>query len=360
MSSRFAKQLGAILALGALSFAPAHAFQYPGNGDDGNNGGNSNGDNNNSGGDSRNGSGPSAGGPSGPSAPFAGAPSAPCTCSASTSSAAPRGTATTGAAAPSGPTMAVATGSARRPSAVASTGSAVRRGPTTRSLMKVTWDYPVQAVERSNATAVAQQTTLSRSEAIRALAGKDPRPLLVVRECPSCNKTDRTLLTPGIDNERTILLTRFFHCVKLPLNANEAGSPYQALFSTTNPEHLFVCASDGSAPAALSTEGSRPELWATMERTLNATYSKDASTAVREMSKHVDLIDTCERQLQELERRRDGLVEGESRPDASKVRRLEEDAIRLRQSMQSSIASIDRLAHMGFKSTEKLASARGE
>lgn len=256
--------------------------------------------------------------------------------------------------------MATPTGATRRPSAVASTGSAVKRGPTTRNLMKVTWDYPMQALERSNATAVAQQTTLSRGEALRTLAGNDPRPLLVVRECPSCNKTDRTLLSPGVDNERTILLTRFFHCVKLPLNANESGSPYQALFSTSNPEHLLVCSTDGT-PTALTTEGSRPELWATMERTLNATYSKDASTAVREMSKQVDLIDSYERQLQELERRRDGLVEGEGRPDASKVRRLEEDAIRLRQSMQSSIASIDRLAHMGFKSTEKLAStSRGE
>jgi hypothetical protein len=260
---------------------------------------------------------------------------------------------------PSGPSTAIP-GGARRPAAVASTGSAVKRGPTTRNLMKVLWAYPGQASQRSDATAVEQRTSLSRADAIRTLAGDDPRPLLVVRECASCNKTDRTLLTPGVDNERTILLSRFFHCVKLPLNANESGSPYAALFSSSNPEHMFVCQKDGSAPMTLSAEDSRPELWATLERALSSSYTKDATAAVREMSKQIDLIDTYERQLKELERRRDGLVEGESRPDATKVRRLEEDAIRLRQSMQSSIASIERLSHMGFKSEKLARSARSE
>ncbi len=348
-----AMPLSALFALGALSLSPAHA-QYPGG--DGNNG---NGDSNNSGSDAR----PPAATNSCTTTSTSVVVRTSCECShdsAATTAATGVRAATSTGAAPSGPTMATPTGFTHRPAPVASTGSAVKRGPTTRNLMKVAWDFPTHAIQRSEATSVAQPASLSRSEAIRTLAGNDPRPLLVVRECPSCNKTDRTLLTPGVDNERTILLTRFFHCVKLPLNANEAGSPYQALFSTTNPEHLFVCQPDGSAPIALAADDSRPELWAAMERALNARYAKDASTAVREMSKHVDLIDTCERQLQELEKRRDGLVEGESRPDASKLRRLEEDAIRLRQSMQSSIASIDRLAHMGFKSTEKLACARGE
>jgi hypothetical protein len=355
MKARFAKMLGAFLALGALSIAPVHA-QYDG---DNNGGGNNGGDGNNSGEAARGaGSGPSA--PSGPSMPAVGGPSGPCVCKPAPAATAAPGVATTRGAAPSGPSTA-SPSNARRPMAVASTSSAVKRGPTTRSLMKVLWEYPVQAAEHSDATQVEQRTSLSRADAIRALAGDDPRPLLVVRECVSCNKTDRTLLSPGVDNERTILLSRFFHCVKLPMNANEAGSPYQALFSSTSPEHMFVCQKDGSAPMSLATEDSRPELWATLERALSASYTKDAAAAVREMSKQIDLIDTYERQLQELERRRDGLVEGESRPDASKVRRLEEDAIRLRQSMQSSIASIDRLSHMGFKSSEKPArSARSE
>ena len=59
---------------------------------------------------------------------------------------------------------------------------------------------------------------LSREEAVKKIAGTDPRPLLVVRECNLCRGANHALLSHKLDNERTLLLTQWFHCVKLRPN----------------------------------------------------------------------------------------------------------------------------------------------
>ena len=63
---------------------------------------------------------------------------------------------------------------------------------------------------------VETKRTLPPEEAYAMLAGEDHRPLLVLRECMTCNGTDDALMTRKADNERTMLLSRWFHCVKLP------------------------------------------------------------------------------------------------------------------------------------------------
>jgi hypothetical protein len=74
-----------------------------------------------------------------------------------------------------------------------------------------------------------------------------------VRECKVCNKTDDALLRPGAQNERTILLSRWFHCVKVPVDVLQPDHPFNALFPDTKSEHLFV-----SAPTARARSRSSP------------------------------------------------------------------------------------------------------
>jgi hypothetical protein len=76
------------------------------------------------------------------------------------------------------------------------------------------WDYPVyeppkQDKEGRTVAKVARQA-LPADKALAFIAGDDPRPLLVMRECKVCNGTDDALLSRGnIDNEKTILLSRW-------------------------------------------------------------------------------------------------------------------------------------------------------
>ena len=122
------------------------------------------------------------------------------------------------------------------------------RGPTTKSLLQMKWDYPVyrDSTPKSDATTVKLRKALSFDEALRYVSGSDPRPLLVLRECKTCNKTDNALLKAGAsDNEKTILYSRWFHCVKLPVDVIQDDHPFNALFKDNNAPHFFVATRDG-------------------------------------------------------------------------------------------------------------------
>ena len=54
-----------------------------------------------------------------------------------------------------------------------------------------------------------------------------------MRECERCKGTDHALLSRSLDNEQTVLLTHWFHCVKLPPNVLEAKHPLPNMFLRT-------------------------------------------------------------------------------------------------------------------------------
>lgn len=202
------------------------------------------------------------------------------------------------------------------------------RSAATRELMKLTWDYPVYAVTegpRSEGTTVkAKRSALSLAEAMRAVAGNDPRPLLVVRECSVCNKTDDALLTPGVDNEKIMLYSRWFHCVKLPVDVRQPDHPFNALFPSDDSEHLFVSKVDGSQRIPLESDTSRTELVASMDHVLAATYAAAPSEAVKSILRSLDRIDALHIKLAELTNRKGELMERPS-ADTAKIKAVQEE-----------------------------------
>lgn len=207
------------------------------------------------------------------------------------------------------------------------------------------WEYPVyKAVEaeKTDATTVRMRSALPREEAIAYLAGKDPRPLLVVRECSVCNKTDDALLTPGADNERTILLSRWFHCVKLPVDVLQKDHPFNALFPDKNSEHLFVSQRDGSSKVPLESATSRTELWGAMSSALGAAYSKDPVAAAKEIAKSLDRLDVLDTRVVDLEKRRDTLMESESKPDHAKIKKVSDEIDSTKREIQRTLDAIQK------------------
>jgi hypothetical protein len=223
--------------------------------------------------------------------------------------------------------------------------------------MRVAWDYPVYQAkepESGQGTNVARpREALSRDEALRVLAGNDPRPLLVVRECKVCNKTDDALLRPGAQNERTILLSRWFHCVKVPVDVLQPNHPFNALFPDTKSEHLFVSAADGSAKIPLESSTSRVELWASMCKTLADNYTKDPSGATKDITKVLDRLDLLDERIQGLERSRDALLETSGKLDARRVKKLDGEIESTRKEIEKSLETIDRLSHYDVKPPSK-------
>lgn len=183
--------------------------------------------------------------------------------------------------------------------------TAIPRGRTTKPYLKLEWTYPVYEPSgrdgASGTAASAPRGPLSRLEALRLIVGDDPRPLLVLRECPVCNKTDDALLKGGTANERTLVLARWFHCVKLPVDVIEPDHPFHALFPDKESEHLFLSLPDGSSRVPLESDGSRTELWSSMSRILGLAYEKNPAGTYVDVLKAFDRIDVLDAKLLELD-----------------------------------------------------------
>lgn len=236
-------------------------------------------------------------------------------------------------------------------------------GVTTRNLLQIQWDYPVfsePAAPRTYGTAQALPSgPLPRDEALRFIARDDPRPLLVVRECPKCNRTDRALLTPGVDNEKTILLSRWFHCVKLAMDVSQPDHPLHALFPRDDAEHLFVSAADGSGRMPLEAVTSRTSLWAAMTTTLARAYSVDPTPAYKQMVKLIDGFDLSDQRMIDLQKKKSRAMETD-RYDPAELRRLEEEIESLRAQIARDLERVERLSRADLKgeATKRDAPAR--
>ena len=240
--------------------------------------------------------------------------------------------------------------------------AATPRGSTTKSLLQMRWDYPVyrDSEPKSDATAVKMRKALAFDEALRFVAGNDPRPLLVLRECKTCNKTDNALLRPGSpDNEKTILYSRWFHCVKLPMDVIEGDHPFNALFKDNTSPHFFVTARDGSNLVPLETATSRTELWSSMTKVLAQTYKRDPSTCLQDVVHAFDKLDVLDARLAELDGQRSELLETAGKMDSSKVKRIETDIADTKKEIADITKGIEKSMKVDLKPPPKSAGSAG-
>jgi len=167
-----------------------------------------------------------------------------------------------------------------------------------------------------------KRTALTREEAVAYIAGDDPRPLLVLRECKVCNGTDDALLKGGVDNEKTFLLSRWFHCVKLPVDVMEEDHPFHNMFTLEQPEHLFVCSIDGSNHDPLESQTSRTELWESMRDLLSLEYKSNPDSSLKQIAKLLDKMDVVDQRIGELAARRNDVLE-EDGPESKKLKKID-------------------------------------
>lgn len=226
------------------------------------------------------------------------------------------------------------------------------RGQSAKTVLKLAWDYPTYTVaEKVTTGTVAKQArrALTREEAFRYVAGTDVRPLLVLRECKTCNGTDDALLSKGADNERTFLLSTWFHCVKLPVDVLQADHPFYEMFGHDDPEHLFVITSDGSLKVKLQSDTSRTELWDAMSQVLAASYKGDAHASMKQVQKHLDRLDVLDMKLLDLRTKKNELFEKEG-ADSKKIGKVNADIEEAKQEMAGILAEISKAAKLELKS----------
>ena len=74
-----------------------------------------------------------------------------------------------------------------------------------------------------------------------------------MRECNICRGHDLSILSEAQQNDRTLLLSRWFHCVKLPNHVFDPVHPFYGLFgdpriTKRTAPHLFVVGWEGAEP----------------------------------------------------------------------------------------------------------------
>jgi hypothetical protein len=214
---------------------------------------------------------------------------------------------------------------------------------SSRAILGWDWDWPRVRQRGDEARALA------REEAFAELAGRDERPLLVVRECEACRGTDDAFLSRELDNEKTILLARWFHAVKLPPEVLEDDHPFHALFEGARPPHLFVCNRDGSGLQPLDGTESQARLWAAMVSVLRANYHKDPQRAVSELRRLLDQLDRCDTLVEQAEERLldERIAHG---PKAPSVKELEKEHARRLADREKVVGLCVEADDMGLKS----------
>jgi hypothetical protein len=173
---------------------------------------------------------------------------------------------------------------------------------TSRILLR--WDWDHVAGRASPLLRAGRQ--LTQAEALTVLAGDDGRPLLVLRECRHCEGSEDAFLSREFDNEKTMLLGRWFHAVKLPVSVTDGEHPLHALFDGKDPPHLFTATADGTLLVPLDGRQSQGQLWKAMTSVLRRAYTKDPESAVSTLRGLLDKLDDIDSRLADLEERQAG------------------------------------------------------
>ena len=236
---------------------------------------------------------------------------------------------------------------------------ATPRGPTSRDALTIAWDFPVYEAKPlgdGNSRAKAARRRLELADAFEFLAADDPRPLLVLRECLTCNGTDDALLTREADNEKTMLMSRWFRCVKLPPNVLEEDHPFHGLFADEDPGHLFVASPDGTNRRDLNGQQSRTELWKVMEGLLHLEYaSKPAySKSLKKLSNLLDEFDSLDADIRDLEKQIDKRIEDDG-PGSRKLKGLAKKLDKAKKERAEARAEAERLTKLSPRPAEEKA-----
>jgi hypothetical protein len=234
------------------------------------------------------------------------------------------------------------------------------RGPTSRSELRIGWDCPTHVAkktgEEGKTTAVLARHALGLEEAFAEIAGNDRRPLLVLRECLKCNGTDDALMTRNEDNERTLVMSRWFHCVKLPPDVLEEDHPFHALFAQQKPGHLFLSRFDGSQRKDLTGQQSRTELWGLMESYLASEYEKKVDASLKPLMALLDRFDRIDQDIRTAKEQLDTLIE-KGRAESSKFKKLQDKLADLEEAKTKARSEAIRLSDLKLKETESSGSA---
>jgi len=186
---------------------------------------------------------------------------------------------------------------------------------------------------------------LGVEEIIETLRRDDPRPLLILRDCDGCQNKEGDLLKRTLEDERFLLATPWFHCVKLDKTALEEDHPYNKMFRGSKPAHVVVATWNGSKVLNVSRAGQK-EVWKSMQVILRSSYKKSAPTAMKGLSRLLETYDALDSREAELQAQ---LVAKEEAGKESRAKKLRKALLELGDDRQDALNEEDKLRDLGMK-----------
>ena len=149
-------------------------------------------------------------------------------------------------------------------------------------------------------TRVTAEIKLKQEQAIQHLRKDDPRPLLILRDCEGCANKEGDLLKRSLMDERFILGTDWFHCVKLPHEVIEEDNVLSSLFTGKSPAHVVVATWDAKTIVPIK-RASAKGMWQGMSKVLKKDYKGSADKAVKSLQRMLVEYDKIDGRVADLE-----------------------------------------------------------
>lgn len=194
------------------------------------------------------------------------------------------------------------------------------------------------------------EESLDFETAIAEIRGNDPRPLLILRDCDFCKGKDHALLSRTLDNEKTLLFTQWFHCVKLDRRVVEKSHPWHAVFSQESPPHMLVMAWDGAKRTELDGKQKQSKLWGVLSDIIGVEYKKNPQTAIKSWLRHLDRFDGIMSRQKELKRQLD---EQAAKGKTRRVAKLEKQLAKLEKEYKATLESETKTLNLILKRAPK-------
>lgn len=168
------------------------------------------------------------------------------------------------------------------------------------------------------------ETALPREVAFARINGKGNRkPLLVMRECTKCKGTDHAVFDRKLNNEKTLLLAKWFYCVKLPPRVVEMKHPFRKVFTEHKPAHVFLSTWDGKDVVAFDGNQSQTLLQKKMIELIELAYEKKPEPAIKAMLRFLSDFDNHDSMLSDYkDRLQQELLR--PKPRKSRIKKLEQ------------------------------------
>ena len=200
---------------------------------------------------------------------------------------------------------------------------AFTRQATSAARLKIQWETYVKV----------QEERLYRDTALREVKGRDPRPVLLLRDCDACVGKDDALLESSMEDEKILLASRWFHCVRVDKGVLKSSHPLNALFPDNNAPHMILYANDGSVVEGLGGRPSAKKLWSVMGKVLARDYTRPAEQALARLIGLLSRFDALDSRKDELNDQREKtedarkatLLDKEIRTVADQMKKAKED-----------------------------------